>query len=86
MRLMSASSRIVDQVPQTDVVVAASVHSHIDHEFVRSLLLDEIEESVRVLAQVLVSAKTVIHGLGSWQVGVPEILIGLLSKKGASLL
>ena len=71
------------QVPQADVVVAASVHSHVDHQLVRMLVLDQVEESLRMLVQIFVPAKTAVHSVGFGEVNIPEIFIGLLPEQGS---
>src|SRR5215469_949509 len=38
-----------------------------------------------MLAQISVAAKTAVNSMGFGQVGVPEIFVGLLSKKGSFL-
>src|ERR1035438_9108789 len=45
-------------------VVAATIKTHIDDEFVRVLLLDQIEKPLRLLAQTFIPAKAAVDSVG----------------------
>jgi hypothetical protein len=70
----------VHQVLEPNLVIAATVEAHINDEFVRVLLLDQVEKPLRLLAQVLITTKAAVDGTGVRQVRVPEIVIWLLPK------
>ena len=52
-------------------VVAATVETQVDDEFVRMLLLDQVEKPLRLLAQTFLPAKAAVDGVGVRQIGVP---------------
>ena len=64
-------------------VVAATVQTQVDDEFVRMLLLDQVEKPLRLLAQTFIPAKAAGDGVGVRQIGVSEVVVRFLAKQGA---
>ena len=64
-------------------VVAATVQTQVDDEFVRMLLLDQVEKPIRLLAQTFIPAKAAGDGVGVRQIGIPEIVARFLAEQRA---
>jgi hypothetical protein len=61
----------VNHILEVFEVVAATVETQVDDEFVRMLLLDQVEKPLRLLAQTFIPAKAAVDGVGVRQIGVP---------------
>src|ERR1035438_9585474 len=75
----------VHHVLEAFEVVAATVKAQVDDEFVRMLLLDQVEKPFRLLAQTLIPAKAAVDGVGVRQIGIPEVVARSLAKQRALL-